>query len=587
MGEFFNAPTDVASGGEGRLTSPGDFGDGGAGIKSAAANLHNAGTRIGNRNATVDRVDMMAEYNRDVSAEYQRVADDTGFADQDALKGFNQFSATKKAELLAKHKAFGDSRSRLEVSLTDNNSVYEGKAVAAHRSGQIKKLTKGFGTSMQPILDGVADGTYTAVDAFKMVNNLSDDLGGTEEQGFNLPKSMVFDLHDAAQSQVAVTVLNKHLDGGDWESGLAELENPANNFGQVLDQEQMAAITKRIGKQRLAHNLAGAGAKIERNNKANDLGFSKWADVPQNIKFALATNQPIPGMEKFTPSTPAAKAAQDEIDFMRVHKDDVNAISLFQANKKQVALGAMSEGVGKLIHTKSILEGQGMKKGDPEYDAVVSQIEAKDKKLMAGREKLEKLPAAQIALKTFTRRAGQMRDDAKMAVMLWTGTKTYADALKVIADVKIDKNSLATGTTGLLSIASQQYPGSDINEINAALTRLGGSVLIDSLAALKNASPTGSTGMGALNETEGNALRFQDGALTIDAPMTTLNSLIGIIDNTDVAIVNQTRFFDHAFRTVNIGSTPDAADGGTVTQAKPVAGGGEVVYGLTGKPVGD
>ena len=112
-------------------------------------------------------------------------------------------------------------------------------------------------------------------------------------------------------------------------------------------------------------------------------------------------------------------------------------------------------------------------------------------------------------------------------------------------------------------------------------------MLIDSLAALKNASPTGSTGMGALNETEGNALRFQDGALTIDAPMTTLNSLIGIIDNTDVAIVNQTRFFDHAFRTVNIGSTPDAADGGTVTQAKPVAGGGEVVYGLTGKPVGD
>ena len=56
--------------------------------------------------------------------------------------------------------------------------------------------------------------------------------------------------------------------------------------------------------------------------------------------------------------------------------------------------------------------------------------------------------------------------------------------------------------------------------------------------------------MGALNETEGNALRFQKGALDIKAPATTAQTLIDLIEGTNSTIRSQEAALKSAFPTL-------------------------------------
>ena len=254
----------------------------------------------------------------------------------------------------------------------------------------------------------------------------------------------------------------------------------------------------------------------------------------------------------------------------------------------------MSSPLGKMQQDLQKLKTAGKGDTDPTVKALTAQIEAKNPVLSAARDKLAKYPAAKIALDTFSRRAQGMEDDAKKAIMMWTGESTYEKALKTFADIKATKGDLidtgfALGTSGALAKANQFMPGSDINEIDAILTRIGGKAMIDSLAALKANSPTGSSGMGALNKTEGDALRFQEGALDINAPETTVETLINLVNNTGTVIKNQTSACNTAFGNVEITPEKDGDKSGKAKDkpAVPPETAASVVvrYGLDGKPI--
>ena len=564
------------------------------GVAEASSTLIQASDRISNREATIDRTQKTAQYRKDVEAEWQRVSDDKGFTDPESLKQFNSFLENKKAELVTGHAGYGDSKARLETHLIGQNSHYESQAIGAMRTGQIKLLTTEYGEQMNPVLAQVSDGSISAVEAFAQVNTISDDIGGNEEQGYTLPRSVAFDMHDAAQSAVAMASVNRHLDSGDWRSAQIELDKPANNFGQVLDSTELGGLTKRIGKQRLAYNLADQQVRSQRNAKANDLGYTNWGEVPRDIKFAIATNSPIPGTERFSPLSDVGKEIADMKAIKKFYPNDKKTQQQFQQLINQKNTIVMSSPLGKMQQDLQKLKTAGKGDTDPTVKALTAQIEAKNPVLSAARDKLAKYPAAKIALDTFSRRAQGMEDDAKKAIMMWTGESTYEKALKTFADIKATKGDLidtgfALGTSGALAKANQFMPGSDINEIDAILTRIGGKAMIDSLAALKANSPTGSSGMGALNKTEGDALRFQEGALDINAPETTVETLINLVNNTGTVIKNQTSAFNTAFGNVEITPEKDGDKSGKAKDkpAVPPETAASVVvrYGLDGKPI--
>ena len=524
----------VASGGGGvRRASAEDFGPAAAGAGQAVgAAISDVGVRLSAaqdrnslREATVDRATVYSKYQTEVEADFQQRMADGGFAGKGQLAEFNQSMRDKLTDALGQHSAFGDSAAKLEVSLIGARSHYEGLATTAMRDGQIEILTTNFGDQLNPTLEKIRSGQMSIAEGYQAVNDITDDVGGSEETGYTLPKKTIFSLHDAAQSAVAESALNKELDNGNWRAAMELFNDPANDFGNVLDQDTIKAFTKRIGGQRLAFNTAEQESIIKRNNTAVDFGFPSWDKVPQNVKIAIATNQPIPGFGKpREPQSTAGKQVSDRQFLVKTYGPDHPSVKQFDRLVRGVETEKALSPVGKLISDLEVLKKQEKGPGDPGFDAIVSQIEGQNKKIKAREELVLKQPAAKIMFDTVMRKADGMRDDAKTAIMLWTGEDTYKAALKKFADIKDGRGDFfgadfALGTTGFSSSIASQRRGSTVNEIDSALTRIGGSRMLEALDNLRKASPTGSSGMGQLNETEGKSLRFQEGALTVDAPI--------------------------------------------------------------------
>jgi len=515
------------------------------GLIQASSALQQAGQRIQRRNDTINRVKALNEFQTSVSTEWQRVSDEDDLSDPVTLQKFNTFLSDQKSKAMS-YSGSADSMAQMEAQLTDLGARYERQAISGMRTAQIDLLKTSYGDSLNPILKGVTDGSVSVEQALNQVNMLSEDIGGSEESGWNLPRGMVFDLHDAAQSAVAMASIDRHLSVGDWQSAQSELDRHPE-FANIMDGGQMQKVVKRISEQKYAYNIADQSAMRERNQRANDMGFSSWSQVPQSWKIAIATNQPIPGQRGFQPQTEAGKFMADRMSLANIYGEDSTEVRTLDAMNNSLKASKMSSDVGKLYADKERLVAEGKGPGDPAFDAVDNQINSKNPEFVKQQEKISKFPAAKVALSTFTRQAEQMRDDAKRAIMIWTGTDNWADAQKAAID-----EDFALSTTGLGQGLGRFMAGSDVNEISSILTRIGGSRMLEALAALKASSPTGASGMGALNETEGKALMFQEGALDIMAPKTTVQSLLSVIENTDTAISNQQLAFDTAFGTVDI-----------------------------------
>lgn len=551
------------------LKTIGDFG------AAAGQMLAEAGNRVARREETLDRTRKFSDFQTEIATEWQRVQDQEDTSLPQTLSAFNNFVAGRRSELINQHAGGGDSRAKLESQLEIVSGVYERTAISEMRNGQISALQKGYGDRLNPIIAGVTNGSIPVEAALQQINELSADLGGSDDEGWNMPRGMAFDMHDAAQSAVAVASVERHLSTGDWRSAQAEFDRHPE-FESILSTGQLQKMVKRIGEQRAAYQIADQQARQARDAKAQDLGFGRWAEVPQSWKLAIATKQPIPGMEKFAPQTDAGKAIADRNALSRLYGDDSEQVKQFDQITKTSGIQEMASTIGKLHSDKQKLEASGKGVGDPAYDAVEAAINDKNPEYQRTLELKSKYPSAVVALDTFTRQAESMRDNAKKAIMMWTGKDSYPDALKAAVD-----GDFAWFTTGLSMRAAEFDAGSDVNEIKAILMQIGGKQMINALAALKASSPTGASGMGALNETEGKALMFQEGALDIMAPATTIETLIGIVEGTESAIAGQKAAFQSNFNLIRQPTDTDAK--AQATSAK--ISGGTPQYDLTGKRI--
>jgi hypothetical protein len=539
------------------------------GVAEAAAGAADVFAKVAStiqtREDVVNRSKDYSNFQTEIGTEWQRVQDEEDLTNPNTISKFNAFLEQKRVEVIGNHVGSADSRADLDAKLTSQAGAFERAAVSTLRSSQIEFLQNQFGDELNPILAGVQDGSIDIDDAFGKVTAIGLD----KESG--LPKPMFMDMMDSANSAIAMAGINKHLAVGDWPAAKQEIDmNP--QFAKYMDVNQMQKVVARIEGQKNATVLAETKAVADRNNKAREWGFKSWSEVPQSWKL-FGPQKP----ETFNPLTEAGKIVAERDQLVRIYGGDQNAPAVVEYDKLRSEKKAMemASPVGKLIADQSELMKQGIGPGNLAYDTITNKIKAENPEYVAQQERVTLYPSAKISLEAFERQAKSMNENAKNALMLWTGTDSLSDAKKAIAD-----KEFSSWTTGFGVRAAELRGGSAVNEIKVILERIGGSRMLDALAALKASSPSGASGMGALNQTEGNALRFTEGALDIMAPATTTQTLIDLIDGTDSAIINQRKAFYSAFPSLS----QDAQGGGG--EGSNVVNGGTGGYDLNGNPIG-
>jgi hypothetical protein len=79
--------------------------------------------------------------------------------------------------------------------------------------------------------------------------------------------------------------------------------------------------------------------------------------------------------------------------------------------------------------------------------------------------------------------------------------------------LELTKDGRSWRNTGIIGSTLSLLPGTDARNLEAELDTIGAGSMIQTMMQLKAASPTGATGMGALNKEEGQALRDSLGSL--------------------------------------------------------------------------
>tara|TARA_R110000737_G_scaffold264344_2_gene272233 strand:- start:603 stop:2375 length:1773 start_codon:yes stop_codon:yes gene_type:complete len=517
----------------------------GEGITQVAGQLEAAAGRVQKREDVISRGRDEGAFKTAVSTEWQRVQDQEDLTDRKTFGTFNAFVNQQKANLLLNHRGSANSSTLLDAGLTDLAGRYERSAISATREAQVSSLSKQFGNEGNQIIAQVASGAMDTDTAFVEITKFAvgdDTVGGA------LPTNVRLDLVDALQSQIIITKIESDLSRGD-EAGIAAAkatldQNPS--FNEILSPTQLGSIMKRIGDRETAIRMADIAIAKGRQKFAGDMGYSNYAAVPPAMKVFYASNGKIAPPKPYTFQSDAGKQSQDRQQLVAMAGGNQNAatVKAFDESIAQSNKTAASSKVGKLIQDLDNLAKQNVSKNDPRVQAIQTEINNENPEYVAEEDRIQKFVPAVAAFETFNRQALSLEKDAKKALMLLTGEKTFLDAEKAAV-----QKSFSTYTSGSLSALMQFTPGSDRNELDAILTRIGGKAMLDALSELKAASPTGASGMGALNETEGNALRFQEGALDANAPQTTSATLIDLIKNTNSVINSQLDAFKAAFPT--------------------------------------
>ena len=523
----------------------------GEGLTQVATALDAAATRIQNREDVISRGRDENAFKTNVSTEWQRVQDQEDLTDRKTFGTFNAFVNQQKADLLSKHRGSANSSTLLDAELTSLAGSYERVAVSATREAQIESLSRQFGDKSNQIISKVASGAMDVPEAFLEINKFAV---GDNTVGGALPTNVTLNLVDALQSQIIITKIEGDLRFGD-EAGIARAkarldQNP--HFAEILSTSQLVKIEQRIRDQETAAAIADINIAKKLQYAATEMGFDNWAKVPPALKIQHASGWKVEPPKPYAFQSDAGKQAQDRQQLVAMAGGNENAetVRAFDESIAQSNKNAASSKVGKLIQDLQNLKNNNVPDTDPRVKALQIEINNENPEYVAEQDRIQKFVPAVAAFETFNRQALSLVKDAKKALMLLTGENTFKAAKEAAAD-----KSFSTFTSGLLSGAMGLYRGSDRNELDAILTRIGGKAMLDALSALKSASPTGASGMGALNETEGNALRFQEGALDSSAPQTTAATLIDLIENTDSIINSQLNAFKSAFPTRGVNIT--------------------------------
>jgi len=517
----------------------------GEGLTKISRGLEAAADRVQKREDVISRGRDEGAFKTAVSTEWQRVKDQEDLTDRRTFGTFNAFVNQQKANLLLNHRGSANSSTLLDAGLTDLAGRYERSAISATREAQVSSLSKQFGNEGNQIIAQVASGAMDTDTAFVEITKFAvgdDTVGGA------LPTNVRLNLVDALQSQIIITKIESDLSRGD-EAGIAAAkatlsQNPS--FSEILSPKELGSITKKISDQETAINIADIAIAKGRQKFAGDMGYSNYAAVPPAMKVFYASNGKIAPPKPYTFQSDAGKQSQDRQQLVAMAGGNQNAatVKAFDESIAQSNKTAAASKVGKLIQDLDNLAKQNVPKNDPRVKAIETEINNENPEYVAEQDRIQKFVPAVAAFETFNRQALSLEKDAKKALMLLTGEKTFLAAEKAVL-----QKSFSTFTSGSLSMLMQFTPGSDRNELDAILTRIGGKAMLDALSELKAASPTGASGMGALNETEGNALRFQEGALDANAPQTTAATLIDLIKNTNSVINSQLDAFKAAFPT--------------------------------------
>lgn len=517
----------------------------GEGLTKVAGQLEAAADRVQKREDVITRGRDEDAFKTAVSTEWQRVQDQEDLTDRKTFGTFNAFVNQQKANLLSNHRGSANSSTLLDAGLTDLAGRYERVAISATREAQVNNLSKQFGDKGNQIIAQVASGSMDTDKAFVEITKFAvgdDTVGGA------LPTKVRLDLVDALQSQIIITKIESDLSGGDEASIAAAKatldQNPS--FIEILSPAQLGSIVKRISDRETAIRMADIAIAKGRQKFAGDMGYSNYAAVPAAMKVFYASNGKIAPPKPYTFQSDAGKQAQDRAHLVAMAGGNQKAatVKAFDESIAQSNKTAAASKVGKLIQDLDNLAKQNVPKTDPRVKAIQTEINNENPEYVAEQDRIQKFVPAVAAFDNFNRRALSLEKDAKKALMLLTGEKTFLAAEKAV-----ENKEFSTFTAGSFSMLMQLSPGSDRNELDAILTRIGGKAMLDALSELKAASPTGASGMGALNETEGNALRFQEGALDANAPQTTAATLIDIIKNTNSVINSQLDSFKAAFPT--------------------------------------
>jgi hypothetical protein len=519
----------------------------GEGLTQIAGALDAAATRIQNREDVISRARDEKAFETIVSTEWQRVQDQEDLTNRKTFEKFNAFVNQQKATSLLNHSATGSANSSalFDYKLTGLSGAYERAAISATREAQIKSLSKQFGDNGNQIISKVESGAMDVPEAFLEINKFAvgdDTVGGA------LPTNVRLSLVDALQSQIIITKIEDDLRLGD-EAGIARAKERLNqnpSFSKILSPTQLGKIVKKISDQETAINIADINIAKARQKFANDMGFPDYNAVTPALKMFYASGGKITPPKPYEMQSDVGRIASDRAYLVAKAGGNQNdpIVRAFDDSVEQSNKIVASSKVGKLIQDLDNLANQNVPRNDPRVQALQTEINNENPEYVAEQDRIQKFVPALTAFETFNRQALSLEKDAKKALMLLTGEKTF-EAAKIAAADK----SFSTFTSGLFSGAMGLYRGSDRNELDAILKRIGGKAMIDALSELKASSPTGASGMGALNQTEGDALRFQEGALDSNAPETTSATLIGLIENTNSIINSQLDAFKAAFPT--------------------------------------
>ena len=516
---------------------------GDAGVKASQA-LAEADQRLQRRQNLLYRTSDEKTFTRSVAAEWQRVQDNENLTDEETVRKFNNFVQTQKTNVLSKHRGRGDSLTLLNAKLMDFSGRYEGAAITATRTATIDSLTTNYTEITSPLIAKVSSGEMTETQAIAELNR---ETLGPNSVGEALPQKNALELADIAQSQIIIAGLERDLNKGTRagvQAARLKLEqNPS--FATMMTPLQLKSVIKRMSDQEYALNASDVQYGQKRERFAIDSGFSKYNKMPAALKSFFASGGKILPPKPYEMQSPEGKQSSDRAFLVAKTNENSPSVKAFDALVSNKSKIEASSKVGKLLQDRKNLTASGSLTTSPEVKAIDAEINNENPEWVASQERVAKFAPAVNAFEQFNTQALGMHNDAKRALMLLTNESTYEKALKAAQD-----NDFNWTLSGVSAYVSEMRGGSDINEINAILTRIGGKAMIDALASLKAASPTGASGMGALNKTEGDALRFQAGALDVKAPQTTAQTLIGLINATDSVITSQAEAFKAAFPTL-------------------------------------
>tara|TARA_R110000823_G_scaffold289762_1_gene408083 strand:+ start:179 stop:1933 length:1755 start_codon:yes stop_codon:yes gene_type:complete len=548
------------------------------GLEKISSKLSAAGERVQNREDVINRGRDENTFKTNVSTEWQRVQDQEDLTNQATFQKFNSYVESQKATLLNNHYGGPNSSTLLESGLSDLAGGYERAAISATREAQIGDLTRQFGEKANVLISGVASGEMDINEAVVKIKEFTD---GPHTLGSALPTSTELQLVDALQSQLIILAVNQKLDGTEKgvEAAKALLDqNPS--FEGVLSSDQLGKVVKKINDQETAINIADIKMVQDRQNIAKKLGYDNYNQIPAHIKIAHTLGTPLPGPYKM--QTSAGKTAADRANLVAQAGGDPNNLALL-AFDKQINLAedakrlAGAPEIVKMYAELNKLEAEANPKNIPMINALKEQINQKSPSFILQQERVEKFPKAVASYDAFLKKSELQIRDAQKALFLITGEEDIEAAKKAITKKEFKIQGL-TSKIGLLR------PGSPVIELKELLTAVGGRVFLDTFQEMKMNSPTGSAGMGALSDIEGEKITFSKGALNWEAPEATANTLVGIIEGMQSVRASQRKALSLAFPT--LGKDYVSPDNETVGKRDGSVVVDRPLYDLEGKGVG-